>query len=106
MDNTEEVKTTLVADCGFDESPAPPFEGPEKVLEVWFTDPAELLAKKKIQTTSVGEHTGKKGLRAVTREAWQELLHLVKCEILSSTHNETCDAYLLRCANHSLYVLS
>jgi len=62
------------------------FEGPEKLLEVWF-GPFE-------QRSDVSG-AGQKGLRNVSREKWDEMLGLVKCGVLNVQSNDYFDAYLL-----------
>ncbi|CAK7203852.1 spermidine resistance protein [Sporothrix eucalyptigena] len=61
------------------------FEGPEKLLEVWFAPSPRALAP------SVKEN----GLKSVPADVWVEMLDLVNCKILSVIHSETVDAYLL-----------
>ncbi|CAK7244532.1 MAG: spermidine resistance protein [Sporothrix thermara] len=61
------------------------FEGPEKLLEVWFAPSPRHLA------ASVKEN----GLKSVPADVWVEMLDLVNCKILSVIHSETVDAYLL-----------
>ncbi|EPE02840.1 adenosylmethionine decarboxylase [Ophiostoma piceae UAMH 11346] len=61
------------------------FEGPEKLLEVWFAPSATSLAP------SVKEN----GLKSVPSDVWVGMLDLVNCKILSVVHSETVDAYLL-----------
>ncbi|KJR88042.1 S-adenosylmethionine decarboxylase [Sporothrix schenckii 1099-18] len=61
------------------------FEGPEKLLEVWFAPSPKALAP------SVKEN----GLKSVPADVWVEMLDLVNCKILSVIHSETVDAYLL-----------
>lgn len=58
----------------------PPFEGPEKLLEIWFSPPA----------------AGGLGLRSVPREKWEEMLDIVRCKVLSVIQGIELDAYLLR----------
>ncbi|EKM54348.1 uncharacterized protein PHACADRAFT_258147 [Phanerochaete carnosa HHB-10118-sp] len=66
-----------------------PFEGPEKLLEIWFaSSPADL--------PDVSESVnGKFGLRKVPRAVWEEMLDIVKCKILSHIEGHEMDAYLL-----------
>ncbi|KAF7321406.1 PPM-type phosphatase domain-containing protein [Mycena kentingensis (nom. inval.)] len=67
---------------------APPFEGPEKLLEIWFApSPADVRAD---------------GLRAVPRAVWEEMLEIVKCKVLSVVRGNEMDAYLL--SESSLFV--
>eukprot|EP00128_Syssomonas_multiformis_P008775 Colp12_sorted_trinity150504_noHs@22185 len=65
------------------------FEGREKLLEVWFKPTAFCP-------------DGNKGLRVVTKDEWSEFLTVVKCTILSSSHNEYYDSYVL--SESSLFV--
>jgi len=59
------------------------FEGPEKLLEIWF-GPLDNV-----------DGTGKLGLRKVERKVWDGMLSLVKCTVLNVLSNEYFDAYLL-----------
>lgn len=73
-----------------DQIPSGPFEGPEKLLEIWFKpSPAHVSDA---ATTS----QGKFGLRKVPRAVWTEMLDIVKCKILSVVEGKELDAYLLR----------
>lgn len=64
-----------------------PFEGPEKLLEIWFApSPADVPSAV----------DGKLGLRKVPRIVWEEVLDIVKCKILSVVEGTEMDAYLLR----------
>ncbi|KAK0542970.1 spermidine resistance protein [Tilletia horrida] len=73
---------TAVAACnGPPADPSGPFEGPEKLLELWF-QPASLPSS----TAS---------LRSVDRDRWQTILNTVSCTILSVLRSDECDAYLL-----------
>ncbi|XP_069104008.1 S-adenosylmethionine decarboxylase proenzyme-like [Argopecten irradians] len=56
------------------------FEGTEKLLEVWF------------KSSSENEHHD---LRIIERKDWEDLLGIVRCEILSKTSNSDMDAYVL-----------
>lgn len=82
-----------------------PFEGPEKLLEVWFAPSADALSP---ATASASSSSGPrlrssppaggsyKGLRQVPKEVWEEMLDIVKCKVLSVVEGEEIDAYLLR----------
>lgn len=61
------------------------FEGPEKLLEVWFAPSADALPP------------GAKpnGLKSVPRSIWEPMLDEVHCKILSVCEFENIDAYLL-----------
>ncbi|ETW81043.1 hypothetical protein HETIRDRAFT_476828 [Heterobasidion irregulare TC 32-1] len=61
-----------------DVSATSPFEGPEKLLEIWFApSPAD------------------SGLRKVPRHVWEDMLAIVKCQVLSVIEGSEMDAYLL-----------
>ncbi|PYH96161.1 S-adenosylmethionine decarboxylase proenzyme [Aspergillus ellipticus CBS 707.79] len=60
------------------------FEGPEKLLEVWFAPSAQSLGS-----------AGPAGLKAVPEEIWKDMLDLVNCQVLSIVSSEDVDAYLL-----------
>ncbi|KAF4526461.1 hypothetical protein B566_EDAN014073 [Ephemera danica] len=57
------------------------FEGVEKLLEVWFT-----RADSNVKNCD---------LRKIPRQKLEELLEIVRCEIISAVHNEQLDAYVL-----------
>ncbi|UZJ54968.1 hypothetical protein CBS101457_004288 [Exobasidium rhododendri] len=71
-------ETTCLAD---DTDPQGPFEGPEKLLELWFADCQD-------------EVTGQ-GLKIVKRQVWEDMLDIVKCKVLSTIHGSSADAFLL-----------
>lgn len=61
------------------------FEGPEKLLEVWFSpSPKDLPA---------GVKEG--GLKAVDPATWETMLDMVNCKVLSIVKSDHVDAYLL-----------
>ncbi|KAF2725121.1 S-adenosylmethionine decarboxylase [Polychaeton citri CBS 116435] len=60
------------------------FEGPEKLLEVWFW-PSE----KGLPTSNPS------GLKVVSQDTWKEMLDLVNCKVLSVVESRNVDAYLL-----------
>lgn len=61
------------------------FEGPEKLLEVWFAR----------SPTSLPSGCAPMGLKGVSREVWEEMLDLVHCKVLSVINAPDIDAYLL-----------
>lgn len=61
------------------------FEGPEKLLEVWFCPSADDLPAS----------CSPNGLKSVRPETWTEMLDLVHCKVLSIVESEHVDAYLL-----------
>ncbi|PHH52698.1 S-adenosylmethionine decarboxylase proenzyme [Ceratocystis fimbriata CBS 114723] len=61
------------------------FEGPEKLLEVWFAP----------SPTSLPSSVKENGLKAVPAEKWVSMLDMVNCKILSVLNSENVDAYLL-----------
>ncbi|KDR75418.1 hypothetical protein GALMADRAFT_227066 [Galerina marginata CBS 339.88] len=76
-------------DIADDYQASAPFEGPEKLLEIWFAPSAT--------DVPVLEHAcGKKtGLRTVSRQTWEDMLDIVKCKVLSVIEGTEMDAYLL-----------
>jgi S-adenosylmethionine decarboxylase len=72
-------------------SPTPnqaPFEGPEKLLEIWLDVKAP---------RGDGASDGvRRGLRAVPRAEWEAMLDIVRCKVLSVIEGHELDAYLLR----------
>ncbi|GIZ47332.1 hypothetical protein CKM354_001042700 [Cercospora kikuchii] len=61
------------------------FEGPEKLLEVWFTESDKALPPSAVPN----------GLKAVSQDTWKEMLDLVNCKVLSVIESGNVDAYLL-----------
>lgn len=72
-----------------------PFEGPEKLLEIWFAPSANQVP----QQENVQKH--KTGLRSVSKKTWEEMLSIVQCKVLSVIEGQEMDAYLLRSDIHS-----
>lgn len=97
-----------VATTATEVEPQGPFEGPEKLLELWFADSPELLPRQALRSsfTILQDAKGEAvrglrapervGLRAVPRQLWEEMLDLVKCKVLSVIEGQDVDAYLLR----------
>ncbi|KAK9319117.1 S-adenosylmethionine decarboxylase [Lipomyces orientalis] len=61
------------------------FEGPEKLLEVWFAPDRYHLPPS----------MARDGLKSVPREMWEDMLRLVHCKVLSFIGTAEMDAYLL-----------
>lgn len=61
------------------------FEGPEKLLEVWFS-PSE---------NALPAAAAANGLMAVSEDVWKGMLDLVNCKVLSKIGSRNMDAYLL-----------
>ncbi|KAF8629269.1 hypothetical protein AX17_005848 [Amanita inopinata Kibby_2008] len=74
---------------------AAPFEGPEKLLELWFAPSAA-------EADGGADSHQKSGLRKVDRHLWEEVLDIVKCKVLSVVHGHEMDAYLL--SESSLFI--
>ena len=70
------------------------FEGPEKLLEVWFAPSAKALPP------GVKEN----GLKAVNPSVWEGMLDLVNCKVLSIVDSDHVDAYLL--SESSMFVFA
>lgn len=73
-----------------------PFEGPEKLLEIWFApSPAHV-------PDAHAPKNGRIGLRNVPKQVWEDMLDIVKCKVLSVIEGKETDAYLL--SESSLFV--
>lgn len=68
------------------------FEGPEKLLEIWFWS----------SESNIPKNIKNDGLRSVPLEEWIKILDLVNCKILSMKSSKFMDAYLL--SESSLFV--
>lgn len=88
-----------------DDDPQGPFEGPEKLLELWFAPEEDQLPSTaaaasfsilRPQHGRIASPRTRKGLRAVSRDTWESMLDIVKCKVLSVVEGEHVDAYLLR----------
>ncbi|EPY53817.1 S-adenosylmethionine decarboxylase proenzyme Spe2 [Schizosaccharomyces cryophilus OY26] len=62
------------------------FEGPEKLLELWFSAP--------FNPGSLNGNT-KFGLKNVSRDLWDDMLSRAQCKVLSVVSSNEVDAYLL-----------
>ncbi|KOS12452.1 s-adenosylmethionine decarboxylase proenzyme [Malassezia pachydermatis] len=73
-----------------------PFEGPEKLLELWFAESVEMLPECQRAMAERGSRLGGRlGLRRVPRSTWESMLDMVKCKTLSVETSDEVDAYLL-----------
>ncbi|GAA6062284.1 hypothetical protein JCM10212_000944 [Sporobolomyces blumeae] len=80
----------------FDDSSPGPFEGPEKLLELWFAPSEQDVVNRNLPLR--GGRKGKErwtGLRQVERSTWEGMLDEVQCKVLSVIEGEEMDAYLL-----------
>ncbi|KAJ6558593.1 adenosylmethionine decarboxylase [Mycena vulgaris] len=62
------------------------FEGPEKLLEIWFAPSVADLDD---------SASPRCGLRKVDSSVWEEMLGIVQCKVLSVVRGDEMDAYLL-----------
>ena len=70
-----------------------PFEGPEKLLELWFAPCVTALPE---YEAARGLPEGARiGLRRVPKSTWEGMLDMVKCKTLSTMSTTDMDAYLL-----------
>ncbi|GKT84086.1 LOW QUALITY PROTEIN: S-adenosylmethionine decarboxylase proenzyme [Colletotrichum tofieldiae] len=83
---------TINHDVAADLDSSNAFEGPEKLLEVWFAPGPE----------SLPASAQPNGLKAVSADTWVTMLDMVNCKILSVLESESVDAYLL--SESSLFV--
>jgi len=75
-----------------------PFEGPEKLLEIWFAPSPQHVPD------AYNPKDGRIGLRKVPRHVWEDMLDIVKCKVLSVIDGHETDAYLL--SESSLFVFA
>ncbi|KAJ2635360.1 spermidine resistance protein [Coemansia sp. RSA 1286] len=84
------------------------FEGPEKLLEMWFAPTAEAATcihqDARLSDEDIDQWTASRtGLRCVPRAIWREMLDLVHCQVLSTLCNERLDSYLLSESSFFVY---
>ncbi|KAG6891726.1 hypothetical protein C0992_006146 [Termitomyces sp. T32_za158] len=72
------------------DDPQGPFEGPEKLLEIWFSP-----SPNDVPDAANPDSSGRTGLRKVDRKVWEGMLNIVKCQVLSVIYGDDMDAYLL-----------
>ncbi|WFD29888.1 adenosylmethionine decarboxylase [Malassezia sp. CBS 17886] len=93
---------TDTSNLGMSDIGGGPFEGPEKLLELWFAPSADALVEGAGAPTACARAPAegpraprRTGLRRVPRSAWEAMLELVKCKTLSVVSTADVDAYLL-----------
>ncbi|KAI8330194.1 S-adenosylmethionine decarboxylase [Chlamydoabsidia padenii] len=67
------------------------FEGPEKLLELWFSPSIETIKDHQ----QLDQNLTNRGLMLVPRPIWEDMLALVKCTVLNTIHHDHVDAYIL-----------
>jgi S-adenosylmethionine decarboxylase len=90
---TENVSKSVNKDLAVELDSTHAFEGPEKLLEIWFADTPEMVR-------DIGMPKG--GLRSVPRSKWVDVLDHVQCKVLSVVNTPDMDAYVL--SESSLFV--
>lgn len=70
------------------------FEGPEKLLEIWFTPNGN---------SAPAQPSSREGLLAVPRQVWETMLDLVQCKVLSVLSYERLDSYVLSESSFFVY---
>lgn len=76
---------TINHDVAADLDSSNAFEGPEKLLEVWFAP----------SPTALPTSAAPNGLKSVPADTWVGMLDMVNCKILSVLESDDVDAYLL-----------
>lgn len=76
---------TINHDVAADLDSSNAFEGPEKLLEVWFSPSPSALPREAKEN----------GLLSVPSKTWEGMLDLVHCKVLSVVSSDHMDAYLL-----------
>lgn len=76
---------TINHDVAADLDSSNAFEGPEKLLEVWFAPSPSALPRQAKEN----------GLMCVPSKTWEDMLDLVHCKVLSRVSSDHMDAYLL-----------
>ncbi|KAG0279493.1 spermidine resistance protein [Linnemannia exigua] len=111
-DNEAGFQNDTFLDTTNDTQEAGSFEGPEKLLEIWF-GPAPYLLQgirtipSEFQTPVSEEDTlggsDRYGLRIVPKPVWDEMLAIVKCQVLNTIQNDCMDAFLLSESSFFVY---
>ncbi|KAG0246413.1 S-adenosylmethionine decarboxylase [Mortierella sp. GBAus27b] len=110
-DNEAGFKDDVFLDTTNDTQEAGSFEGPEKLLEIWFgpapyplqgirTIPPEYQQAGNDDSLSGSDRYG---LRIVPKPVWDEMLAIVKCQVLNQIQNDCMDAFLLSESSFFVY---
>lgn len=118
-DNEAGFENDAFLDTTNDTQEAGSFEGPEKLLEIWFgpapyllqgirTIPTELqqstpVAEDPTVTNDSQAGSDRYGLRIVPKPVWDEMLAIVKCQVLNQIQNDCMDAFLLSESSFFVY---
>ncbi|KAJ2355413.1 spermidine resistance protein, partial [Coemansia sp. RSA 2618] len=80
------------------------FEGPEKLLEMWFAPHADAYCIGQGAIVGGDEWSASRsGLRRVPLGEWRDMLDLVHCQVLSTLSNQYVDSYLLSESSFFVY---
>ncbi|KAF9371229.1 spermidine resistance protein [Podila verticillata] len=111
-DNEAGFSNDAFLDTTNDSQEAGSFEGPEKLLEIWF-GPAPYLLQgirtvpdehvKEISEEDTLGGSDRYGLRIVPKPVWDEMLAIVKCQVLNTIQNDCMDAFLLSESSFFVY---
>ncbi|KAG0379706.1 spermidine resistance protein [Mortierella sp. AD032] len=111
-DNEAGFQNDTFLDTTNDNQEAGSFEGPEKLLEIWFSPAPYLLQgihtiPSEFQNPVSEEDTlggsDRYGLRIVPKPVWDEMLAIVKCQVLNTIQNDCMDAFLLSESSFFVY---
>lgn len=110
-DNEAGFKDDAFLDTTNDTQEAGSFEGPEKLLEIWFGPaPFPLQGIRTIPTEFQNAEnddfisgSDRYGLRIVPKSVWDEMLAIVKCQVLNQIQNDCMDAFLLSESSFFVY---
>ncbi|KAJ1661919.1 spermidine resistance protein [Coemansia sp. RSA 1813] len=124
IETKAEINTSCTPTCSangtYSDGYTGAFEGPEKLLEMWFAPTAQAAAAAFNNATISQEDTNsdcydrssaeddqtglaKAGLRRVPVAVWRDMLDLVHCQILSTLSNDHVDSYLLSESSFFVY---
>ncbi|OMJ16287.1 S-adenosylmethionine decarboxylase proenzyme [Smittium culicis] len=101
--NPEPTNTIITTACGangtYSEGYTGSFEGPEKLLEIWFC-PKDSSTQAPHNQSS--QDSNVLGMRSIPLDDIEKMLMLVNCSIIQSHSNGFCDSYIL--SESSLFV--